>query len=97
MTVLVTSCQQTNQNANMEKDLKEFIKSFEDKYVPLYKEANLAYWNAAISGKKEDFDKYNELQNKITEIFSNKVAKPKFGLMSNLSKTEAYFVKTSLK
>ena len=72
MTVLVTSCQQTNQNANMEKDLKEFIKSFEDKYVPLYKEANLAYWNAAISGKKEDFDKYNELQNKITEIFSNK-------------------------
>jgi peptidyl-dipeptidase A len=72
MTVLVTSCQKTNQNANMEKEFKEFIKSFEDKYIPLYKEANLAYWNAAISGKKEDFDKYNEFQNKITEIFSNK-------------------------
>jgi peptidyl-dipeptidase A len=70
--VSVTSCQKKNQNANMEKDLKEFIKSFEDKYIPLYKESNLAYWNAAISGKKEDFDKVNELQNKVTEIFSNK-------------------------
>lgn len=70
--VSVTSCQKKNQNANMEKDLKEFIKSFEDKYIPLYKEVNLAYWNAAISGKKEDFDKVNELQNKLTEIFSNK-------------------------
>ncbi len=72
LSITVTSCQNSNQNTSMENELKEFIKSFEAKYIPLFKDANLSYWNAAVSGKKEDFDKYNELQTKITEIFSNK-------------------------
>ncbi len=59
-------------NPEMEKQFTEFVKNFETKYIPLYKESNVAYWNAAISGKEEDFNKVAEIQNKITAIFSNK-------------------------
>jgi peptidyl-dipeptidase A len=57
---------------NQENEFKELVKEIEKKYVPLYKETNLAYWEAAKSGKKEDFDKVANLQNKITAIFSDK-------------------------
>lgn len=57
----------------MVKQFDDFLKNFEAKYVPLYKENNLAYWNASISGKEEDFKKVAEYQNKLTAIFSNKV------------------------
>jgi peptidyl-dipeptidase A len=59
-------------NPEMEKQFTEFVKTFEAKYIPLYKESNIAYWNAAISGKAEDFNKVADLQNKITAIYSNK-------------------------
>ena len=56
----------------MVKQFDEFVKKFEEKYAPLYKETNLAYWNASLTGKEEDFKKVAELQNKLTAIFSNK-------------------------
>jgi len=58
----------------MEKQFTEFVKNLETNYIPLYKETNLAYWNASISGKKEDFDKVASFQNKLTAIFSDKSA-----------------------
>ena len=62
----------TKADPEMVKQFDEFVKKFEAKYIPLYKETNLAYWNASISGKEEDFKKVAEFQNKMTAIFSNK-------------------------
>jgi len=74
---IITSCGKKQEEtpgtkSNSEKELAEFIKNLETKTIPLFKEMNTAYWNASISGKKEDFDKNAELQNKWAAIFSNK-------------------------
>jgi peptidyl-dipeptidase A len=55
-----------------EKQLKEFIRSHVEKIRPIEKEANLAYWNASISGKSEDYDRSSELQIKRNQIYSNR-------------------------
>ncbi|KAB2845599.1 MAG: M2 family metallopeptidase, partial [Melioribacteraceae bacterium] len=55
--------------------LNEFIKfliEYENKIVDLSKQASLAYFNASISGKEEDYKKASELQLQISKIFSNK-------------------------
>jgi len=38
---------------------------------PLEKEMNLAYWTATISGKKEDFDRYAQLQVELQKVYSD--------------------------
>ena len=55
-----------------EKDLSEFIKKHQEVVEPLLRDINLAYWNATITGKKEDYDKFEKLQLKLVEIYSNK-------------------------
>ena len=62
----------SNKDSDMQTQFKDFVTKLEVKIIPLYKDVNLAYWNAAISGKKEDFDKVADLQNKMTAIYSNK-------------------------
>jgi peptidyl-dipeptidase A len=54
-----------------EKELQTFIDSHVEKMKPLSKEANLAYWDAATTGKEEDYDKVSELTLKIRQIYSN--------------------------
>ena len=66
------SQEQTKADPEMVKQFDEFVKKFEAKYIPLFKETNLASWNASISGKEEDFKKVAEFQNKITAVLSNK-------------------------
>jgi peptidyl-dipeptidase A len=39
---------------------------------PLTKESSLAYWNASISGKDEDWAKAEKLNIELTKVFSNK-------------------------
>lgn len=56
----------------MTNDLKEFIKTYEAKVIPLAKDASLASWNAAISGKDDDYKKASDLQVELTKIYSNK-------------------------
>jgi len=76
--VAINGCEQKKsqetlkENPEMVKQFDDFVKKFEAQYIPLYKETNLAYWNASISGKEEDFKKVSDLQNKMTAIFSNK-------------------------
>jgi peptidyl-dipeptidase A len=53
-------------------DIKEFLDKQDEIIAPLLKEMNLSYWKAALSGKEEDYDKYEELQLKIEKIFNNK-------------------------
>ncbi|MFH1717362.1 MAG: M2 family metallopeptidase [Planctomycetota bacterium] len=54
-----------------EKQLQQFITTHVEKIEPMNKEMNLAYWDAAISGKSEDYDKVSELTLKIRRIYSD--------------------------
>ena len=73
--VILSGCDQDSKPAKErsaeEKELSMFIQNHVKKIKPLNKEANLAYWNAAISGKEEDYDKVSELTLKIRQIYSD--------------------------
>jgi len=56
----------------MKAELEKFIKDFDAKVPALSKEANLAYFNATISGKDEDYQKSADLQVKLTKMFADK-------------------------
>ena len=51
---------------------KKFIAAHETRMRPLEVASGLAWWNANISGKDEDFKKKEEAQNRIDEALSNK-------------------------
>ena len=70
----ITSCSQTKKMEKMEKELRSFIEVYEEKVVPLYTEAALAYFTAAVSGKEEDYLKYQELSIDISKIHADKEA-----------------------
>lgn len=58
------------------KNMDEEFKSFLNKHIKiiklLYKDLNLAYWQACLSGKDEDYKKYSNLEFKLEKIYSNK-------------------------
>lgn len=58
------------QNAK-EKELQTFIDNHVAKVKPLSRENNLAYWDAAITGKEEIYNKVSELTLNIRRIYSN--------------------------
>ena len=61
--------------ANKEKpevELTNVIQEFENKFVALSKETNLAYYAASVSGKDEDYKKWEELTTKQTKIYADK-------------------------
>jgi len=58
----------------MKKELVDFIRKFDSVYIPLYKANTLASWDAAISGKPEDFKKSEELQMKLVKLFADKAS-----------------------
>jgi peptidyl-dipeptidase A len=70
----------------MEKELKDFIASYEAKVKPLQKEAALAYWNASGSGKDEDYAKYEELSNTLMKIYASK---DDFSKLKNIKDSKA--------
>ncbi len=51
------------------------IRSFLDAHVariePLSRQVNLAYWNATISGRPEDFDRYAKLEVELQKVYTN--------------------------
>jgi peptidyl-dipeptidase A len=51
--------------------LERFIEAHVAKVEPLSMKANLAYWDAATTGKAEDYGKFNELQLQIGKIYSD--------------------------
>lgn len=56
----------------MTKEFKTFVKKFEAKVIPLHKQAMLAYFNATISGKEEDYRHAANLEVQLTKVFANK-------------------------
>ncbi len=67
ITVLITNCTADTK----ESQLQEFITARVEKIKPMYKEANLASWKAANTGKPEDYDKVSELTLKIRKLYSD--------------------------
>jgi len=55
----------------MEKEFRTFVQGHVEKVEPLMNEWNLSYWNASLTGKKEDFDKTAEYELKIRTIYSD--------------------------
>jgi peptidyl-dipeptidase A len=54
-----------------EKQLEKFIAAHVEKVEPMLKTANLAYWDAANSGKPEDYNKVSKLTLEIRQVYSN--------------------------
>lgn len=55
----------------MEQELTAFLTSHVERVEPLMKAMNLAYWNASLTGNKEDFDNYADLQLQLRTIYSD--------------------------
>jgi peptidyl-dipeptidase A len=54
-----------------EVELQKFISAHVAKIKPLAKQSNIASWDAAVSGKKEAYDKASRLTLEIRQIYSN--------------------------
>ena len=51
--------------------MQEFISTHVEKVKPMHKETNLAYWDAATSGKAADYERVSELTLKIRQVYSD--------------------------
>jgi len=68
--LLLAGC--TSKQAEMKKELARFIHQHDSVLIPLYRQTALASWDAAISGKADDFQKAEELNLKMMALFSDK-------------------------
>ncbi len=57
--------------SRVEKQFAEFITTHVAKIEPLMKDWNLSYWQASLTGSKEDFDRAAEYELKIRTIYSD--------------------------
>jgi peptidyl-dipeptidase A len=55
----------------VEMQFSEFVTAHVAKLMPLEKESNLAYWQAAISGKEDDYKKFSEAQLRLEKLYTN--------------------------
>jgi len=67
ITVFITNCRADTK----ESQLQKFITAHVEKTKPMGKEANLASWKAANTGKPEDYDRVSELTLKIRKVYSD--------------------------
>lgn len=70
----------------MEQKFSTFLTKHVAQIEPLMKEMNLHYWNASLTGSKEDFDKFAEVQLKIRMIYSDTTD---FALLKQLKQSAA--------
>jgi peptidyl-dipeptidase A len=70
--LLLVSC--TPGTKKMEKELQTFIDSLELRVKPIETGANLAYFDAAVTGKTEEYDKSSELNIQWSKIYADKAA-----------------------
>ena len=68
--ILLTAC--TSKQEKMKKKLTDFIRKHDSVLIPLYKKTAVASWEAAVSGKPEDFKKAEDLNLKMMALFSDK-------------------------
>lgn len=82
--MLLNSCE--TKTMKMENELKSFIADYEQRGQPLYTTSNLAYWDASISGKPEDWARAEEAQLKLTELHASK---EDFAILKNIKASGA--------
>ncbi|MBD3411146.1 MAG: peptidase M3 [Ignavibacteriales bacterium] len=82
--VAIIGCQPSKEE--MESKLTNFIADYEAKVKPLEKEANVAYFEATISGKEEDYQRAGDLQVKLSKIYADKEA---FAALKEIKESEA--------
>lgn len=56
------------------KQFTEFKTWFESQYIPMYTHSGESYWTASLTGKAEDWEKYENANKKINKFLSNKDA-----------------------
>lgn len=54
-----------------EKKLEAFISAHVERIRPMERKANLAYWQAANTGRPQDYDRVSKLQLEIRQLYSN--------------------------
>ena len=54
-----------------DRELERFITDHVEKIKPMHKEASLASWDAALSGKSADYDRVSRLTLKIRRVYSD--------------------------
>ncbi len=68
---MLNACKSKKSEEQMKEKLIDFIERHDSLVKPLMKEAYTAYYDASISGNPDDYAKVLELQNQMTNIFSN--------------------------
>jgi peptidyl-dipeptidase A len=53
-------------------DFRSFVEAHVTRIEPLSRDVNLAYWNATISGRPEDFDRYAELEVALQTVYADR-------------------------
>jgi peptidyl-dipeptidase A len=69
MLLFLLSC--TSNQEKMENRMKQFIADFEAKVIPLYKEANLASWDANITGTDNDWARSEKASFELAKIYTD--------------------------
>ncbi|MFH1453186.1 MAG: M2 family metallopeptidase [Armatimonadota bacterium] len=72
LSICMACAQNNTEGEDMDTKAREFIQYYEAKVSPVFKEAGIAYWNASISGKDEDYDIYARYSLELDTIHSNK-------------------------
>ena len=68
--VVMTAC--TSRQEAMKKELTDFIRKHDSILIPLYQQTAVASWEAAVSGKPEDFQKAEALNLKMMALYADK-------------------------
>jgi peptidyl-dipeptidase A len=70
--VILNNIYSQSEKEKMNNEFSQFLKQYVEKADRLSKESNLAYFNATISGKKEDYDKSADLEIQRSKIYTSK-------------------------
>ncbi len=71
MSVIPFGCGPDAKEKQKEKQLQKFVTAHVEKIKPMEKETNLASWDAAVTGKSEDYDKLGKLTLKLRQVYTN--------------------------
>jgi peptidyl-dipeptidase A len=71
MSVVPFGCGPDAKEKEKEKQLQKFVTAHVEKIKPMEKETNLASWDAAVTGKSEDYDKLSKLTLRLRQVYTN--------------------------
>ena len=69
--IALSGCKTETKTETNEEQLKVFVDAHLEKVMPMEKEANLAEWAAATTGKPEDYEKVTQIQLKLRQVYSD--------------------------